>query len=95
LGVVGTAAQATPTMASKPFPLEYGAAPNFMSNVELSPDGKEEFIFLYRPVGGSGWDEYYRLKRDSFEDFNYAGLVEGEPDMIYVTAHNGSDREGL
>lgn len=57
--------------------------------------GSEEFVYLWRAVDGSGWDEYYRLKRDSFENFSYAGLVDGEEDMIYVIAHNGNDREGL
>lgn len=57
--------------------------------------GSEEFVYLWRPVGGSGWEEYYRIERDSFENFSYAGLVDGEPDMIYVIAHNGEDREGL
>lgn len=57
--------------------------------------GSEEFVYLWRPVGGSGWEEYHRLKRDSFESFDYAGLVEGEENMIYVIAHNGHDRQGL
>ncbi|MGJ8561424.1 MAG: alpha/beta hydrolase family protein [Litorimonas sp.] len=66
--------------------------PRFASRFD---NGSEEFVFLWRPVDGSGWDEYFRLKRDSFENFSYAGLVEGEPEMIYVIAHNGQDRESL
>lgn len=58
-------------------------------------DGSEEFVYHWRAIDGSGWEEYYRLERDSFESFNYAGLVKDEPDMIYVTAHNGNDRIGL
>jgi dipeptidyl aminopeptidase/acylaminoacyl peptidase len=52
-------------------------------------------VFLYRPVGGSGWEEYYRQSEDSFETFSYGGLVDGDDDRIYVIAHNGHDREGL
>lgn len=66
--------------------------PRFASKFD---QGSEEFVYLWRPVGGSGWDEYYRLERDSFENFSYAGIVKDEPDMIYVIAHNGEDREGL
>ena len=58
-------------------------------------EGSDETVFLYRPVGGSGWTEYYRQSEDSFETFQYAGLVEGDNDSIYVIAHNGHDREGL
>lgn len=66
--------------------------PRFASRFD---NGSEEFVYLWRPIGGSGWDEYFRLERDSFENFSYAGLVEGEPDMIYAIAHNGEDRESL
>lgn len=66
--------------------------PRFASKFDT---GSEEFVYLWRPVGGKGWDEYYRLERDSFESFSYAGIVKDEPDMIYVTAHNGEDRAGL
>lgn len=58
-------------------------------------DGSEEAVFVYRPVGGSGWTEYARQSRDSFETFRYAGLVEGNPDQIYVIANNGQDRAAL
>jgi dipeptidyl aminopeptidase/acylaminoacyl peptidase len=57
--------------------------------------GSRETVYLYRDVGGSGWNEYYRQSEDSFETFNYAGLVEGDPNSIYVIAHNGNDKEGL
>jgi len=66
--------------------------PRFASKFD---DGSEEFVYLWRAVDGSGWEEYYRIERDSFENFSYAGLVQGEEDMIYVIAHNGEDREGL
>lgn len=66
--------------------------PRFASDFD---EGSEEFIYLYRPVGGSGWDEYYRLSRDSFESFNYAGQVEGDESRIYVNAHNGEDKSSL
>jgi len=58
-------------------------------------EGSNETVFLYRPVGGSGWTEYFRQSEDSFETFAYGGLVEGDNDRIYVIAHNGNDREGL
>lgn len=57
--------------------------------------GSEEFVYLHRPVGGKGWDEYFRIGRDSFEQFSPAGVVAGEPNMIYVIAHNGEDRTGV
>jgi len=58
-------------------------------------EGSDETVFLYRPVGGSGWEEYYRQSEDSFETFSYGGLIEGDNDRIYVIAHNGNDKEGL
>lgn len=58
-------------------------------------NGTQETVFLYRDVGGSGWNEYYRQSEDSFETFQYAGLVEDDPNSIYVIAHNGNDKEGL
>jgi len=71
----------------------------------FDPDGDPRFavdvsdpdysIYLYREKGGSGWEEYYRQSIESPETFSYGGLVEGEPDYIYVIAHNGEDREGL
>lgn len=51
--------------------------------------------YLYRPVGGSGWTPYYEQSADSFETFSYAGLVEGDDNLIYVIAHNGEDRTSL
>ena len=66
--------------------------PRFASRYD---SGSEDFVSLYRPVGGSGWTEYHRLSRDSFETFRYAGMVEGDDDRIYVIAHNGGDREAL
>lgn len=58
-------------------------------------ESSNETVFLYRPVGGSGWEEYFRQSEDSFETFAYGGLIEGDPDRIYVIAHNGNDKEGL
>lgn len=60
-----------------------------------SDDGSNDNVYLYRDVDGSGWTEYYRQSKDSFESFQYAGLVEGNPDQIYVIANNGHDKEGL
>jgi len=60
-----------------------------------SEDAGDEFIYYYRPVGGSGWKEYYRQSEDSFENFSYAGLVDGNPDQIYVRANNGQDKQAL
>lgn len=62
---------------------------------EKFDEGSNETVYLYRPVGGSGWSEYYRQSEDSFETFSYGGLIEGDNDRIYVIAHNGNDKEGL
>ncbi|RKQ70873.1 dipeptidyl aminopeptidase/acylaminoacyl peptidase [Litorimonas taeanensis] len=58
-------------------------------------EGSKETVFLYRDIGGSGWNEYYRQSQDSFETFQYGGIVDGTSDEIYVIAHNGNDKEGL
>lgn len=59
-------------------------------------EGSEEFIFLYRRPDEGSWSEYYRLSRDSFERFGYAGMVdEDNHDEIFVTATNGEDRVSL
>ncbi len=51
--------------------------------------------FHYKLAGDETWREYYSLPTSSFETFQYAGLVEGSSDQIYVVAHNGHDRAGL
>ena len=61
---------------------------------EFNP-GSGEYIWLYRPVGGSGWTEYHRMSEDSFEEFRFAGRVEGDDSRIYVIAHNGQDKTAL
>jgi len=57
--------------------------------------GSQEFVSYYRERGGSEWKEYHRQHEDSFETFNYGGLVEGDDDRIYVIATNGNDKAGL
>lgn len=52
-------------------------------------------IYHHRPVGGSGWTEFARHDRDSFENFIPVEFVENNPDQMYVFAHNGHDRLGL
>jgi len=49
----------------------------------------------HRPVGGSGWTEFARTDRESFEVFSPQGFVEGNPNQMYVVAHNGHDKAGL
>ena len=61
---------------------------------EFNP-GSGEYIWFYRPVGGSGWTEYHRMSEDSFEEFRFAGRVEGDDSRIYVIAHNGQDKTAL
>jgi len=58
-------------------------------------NGSQEIVFKYRLPGGTGWKEYFRQHEDSFETFNYGGLVDGNPDQIYVLANNGHDKTGL
>lgn len=52
-------------------------------------------LYHHRPVGGSGWTEFARHDRDSFETFSFVGLVEGSPNEVYVLANNGHDKVGL
>jgi dipeptidyl aminopeptidase/acylaminoacyl peptidase len=59
-----------------------------------SSDNKET-IHYYRKPGGTGWTEYARVNRDDFEQFSRVGLVEDNPNLIYVIAHNGNDKAGL
>ena len=76
-----------------------------MTGYRFDPEGNPRFavdisdpdetIYLYRPVGGSGWKEYYRRSIESPESFNYGGLVDDDPNRIYIIAHNGEDRAGL
>ena len=57
--------------------------------------GSQENVYLYRDVGATKWTEYFRQHEDDFESFNYGGLVEGDPNRIYIVGHNGNDKEGL
>ncbi|MDZ7644163.1 MAG: prolyl oligopeptidase family serine peptidase [Woeseiaceae bacterium] len=54
-----------------------------------------EFIWYYRPPGGSGWEEIYRMDEDKFEDFTVEGFDDAKPGNLLVTAHNGHDKRGL
>jgi len=57
--------------------------------------GGKERIFSYRPVGGTGWTEFARTSRETFQRFQPVGTVEGNDDLIYVLAHNNNDKVGL
>lgn len=70
---------------------EYGN-PRFASKFDM---GSQEFVSYYREKAGSEWKEYHRQHEDSFETFNYGGLVEGDDSRIYVLANNGNDKVGL
>ena len=70
---------------------EYGN-PRFARKFDM---GTQETVSLYRDKGDSEWKEYHRQHEDSFETFNYGGLVEGDDSRIYVIANNGNDKTGL
>jgi len=70
---------------------EYGN-PRFASKFDM---GSQEFVSYYREKDSSDWKEYHRQHEDSFEAFDYGGLVEGDDDRIYVIATNGNDKAGL
>jgi len=70
---------------------EYGE-PRFARKFDM---GSQEFVSLYREKGSNDWKEYHRQHEDSFETFNYGGLVEGDDNRIYVLANNGNDKVGL
>jgi len=55
----------------------------------------QETIVHHRPPGGTGWTEIARVNRDSFDRFQPAGLIENDPNNIYVLANNGHDKVGL
>lgn len=76
----------------------YGYRFDHLGNPRFSAtfdQGSQEQVYQYRMPGESGWKEYFRLSEDSPETFNYQGLVENNPDQIYVTANNGHDKVGL
>ncbi len=55
----------------------------------------EETVFEYRKPGETKWTEYYRQSIHDWDEFRYAGLVEGNDDQIYVIANNGQDKASL
>ncbi|MDZ7767611.1 MAG: hypothetical protein U5K38_00285 [Woeseiaceae bacterium] len=57
--------------------------------------GKGEFIWYYRPPGGSGWTEIHRMDENSFEQFSIVGLDDAKAGNILVIANNGNDKAGL
>lgn len=55
----------------------------------------QDYIWYYRPKGGSGWKEILRLNEDSFETIEVYGKDDAVPGNVLVAAHNGHDKEGL
>ncbi|NNE59090.1 MAG: S9 family peptidase [Hellea sp.] len=73
-------------------------------NIRFDKDGNPRFavqsvgndwVYYHRDPAATEWKEYYRLPQSSFEEFTYGGVVDGDPDRIYVIANNGHDRAGL
>lgn len=57
--------------------------------------GAGEFIWYYRPPGGSGWTEIHRMDENSFEQFSIVGLDDAKAGNVLVIANNGNDKAGL
>lgn len=57
--------------------------------------GKKEYIWYYRPKGGRGWDEVFRLSEDSFETFEVHGKDDAVQGNIIVSYQNGKDTAAL
>lgn len=55
----------------------------------------KEFVYYYRPVGASKWQEFKRQHEDDFETFAVAGFDVDDRKLLYVVANNGHDKEGL
>lgn len=54
-----------------------------------------EFLWYTRRLGSRRWEEIHRLHEDSFEDFTIEGWDHENPDILFVSAHNGHDMRGL
>ncbi|MBT8070044.1 MAG: hypothetical protein KJO80_06390 [Gammaproteobacteria bacterium] len=57
--------------------------------------GSDEFLWYVRTPGEKKWEEIYRMHEDSFESFSISGLDPQNPDIVFVTANNGRDKEAL
>lgn len=56
---------------------------------------KGDFLWYVRKPGSSDWQEIYRQSEDSFETFLIQGFDEADRNILFVTAHNGHDMQGL
>ena len=63
--------------------------------VSESANGNKERVYFYRAEGSKDWVEFARTNRDDFESFQPVAVVDDNPDLIYVLAHNGNDKVGL
>lgn len=52
------------------------------------------FEYLYRRPGEGGWSTIFEQSENSFETFDIEGFTD-DPNVIYVSAHNGEDKVGL
>ncbi len=57
--------------------------------------GKRDYLWYVRRPGKKRWEEIYRLSEDLFEDFMVEGMDNTQPDSVFVTAQNGTDKRGL
>lgn len=58
----------------------------------------QEFIFYYRPVGESKWQDIYRISNDDWGLWHGDGVLWDDPAVpgnVLVLAHNGDDKQGL
>jgi dienelactone hydrolase len=77
-----------------------------LGNIDFNADGEPilargfdidsgEFTWYWRPNSESGWEEFYRLHEDSFEQFRVFGPDPDIPGHFIVEANNGKDTSGL
>jgi dipeptidyl aminopeptidase/acylaminoacyl peptidase len=57
--------------------------------------GTDEYLWYARLPGESDWEEIFRLHEDSFESFSVQGFDHSNPEIIFVIANNGRDKEAL
>lgn len=57
--------------------------------------GKGDFTWYWRPPGGKGWTEIFRLSEDSYETFQPIEIDHAMPHHILVYANNGHDKMGI
>ncbi len=56
---------------------------------------KGDFLWYVRKPGSSDWQEIYRQSENSFELFRIEGFDEANRNILFVTAQNGHDMQGL